>query len=161
MHSRICKLHLVVSVSVAITNRSAIPGGVDGESDDSVWCSKSFSLLAFKPYPASVLHVKMRLTSLTLLQLMIYALLYALFKAIRRKLNGDWGFVKLEPNLVTLEYTLNYMRHKVRPHAKEYKGLWAALKEVWLDGFVSGNEDYAREADEHNIDEEIEPENTH
>jgi len=98
----------------------------------------------------------MRLTSLTLLQLMIYALLYALFKAIRRKLNGDWGFVKLEPNLVTLEYTLNYMRHKVRPHAKEYKGLWAALKEVWLDGFVSDSDGATREADEHGMEEEVE-----
>jgi len=161
MHSRICKLHLVVSVSVAITNRSAIPGGVDGESDDSVWCSKSGSLLASKPYPVSVLHVQMRLTILTLLQLMIYALLYALFKAIRRKLNGDWGFVKLEPNLVTLEYTLNYMRHKVRPHAKEYKGLWAALKEVWLDGFVSDSDGATREADEHGMEEEVEIEDVH
>lgn len=147
MYSRVCKLHLVDPAAITAKKLA-------GESDNSVWCSKSVSRLTFKSYRLWVLHVRMKMNTLTRFQLMIYTFLYALFKVIRWKTARDWGFVKLEPNLVKLEDTLNYMRHKVRPHAREYKGLWAALKEVWLDGFVSDNEGLTREADEHGMDEE-------
>jgi len=155
MYSRVCKLHLVALSTITVKR-------IAGESDNSVWCSK------FVPYsypiqarPASVLQMKIGLSTLTCLQLMIYTLLYALFKVIRRKTTGDWGFVQLEPDLVTLEDTLNYMRHKVRPYAKEYQGLFPALKKAWLDGFVLITEGVTREADEHGVAEEMELQSAH